>query len=414
MKEIDFVKTGEKVYYQKHKSGLDVYLCPYNNGLQDYVVSLQIKYGGAYKEYVQDGVIKTIRPGSAHFLEHKMFEMPYGNAMTKLSSNGCSANAFTSSNQTNYYIYKKNNNKFEEDFKTLLDYVFNLYLNDELVDKEKGIIKEEINMYDNDPFSHINRKINEMLYDKHPLKDDILGLSSDIDEMNAKDLISIYEAFYNPSNMTLVIAGNYPDNVMDIIDNYDFPLAKEVKSPLIFEDKKPISFEEIELDVNDNQAYLFTRMKGSEDIKEYHIRQILLAILFGARSKFKEDYEKNNRLLSFSYYFEGSREYKTICFYFRANNLDEAKDFFYSYFNQDITVEDLEIERNFIKASILKRSGLANFKENFIQKNIIEFAYHGLDVIDIIDSINLEDLKRVQKEFKNYDYSCLYVNKKEK
>ncbi len=153
--------------------------------------------------------------GVAHFLEHKMFEKEDGDVMHRFSSMGCSSNAMTSFNTTSYIIDCTDD--YRESLDLLVDFVLTPYFTQELVDKEQGIIAEEIRMYDDDPGWRGFKGVLKLLYPaSHPLSHDIAGTVESIAEIDHRTLRRCYDAFYRPENMLLSLAGDFdPEEVSD-------------------------------------------------------------------------------------------------------------------------------------------------------------------------------------------------------
>ena len=143
--------------------------------------------------------------GVAHYLEHKMFDMENGNALQIMSATGASPNAFTSYNMTAYYF--ECTDSFEENLRTLLSFVSHPYFTKESVDKEQGIIAQEIKMYEDNPASRLGENLFRAVYQHHPLKVGIAGTIESIANITPQMLYDCHRAFYDPSNMVLCVAG---------------------------------------------------------------------------------------------------------------------------------------------------------------------------------------------------------------
>lgn len=212
-------KTGEVLYSGRHCSGLEIYIIPKKGYSGAYAV-FGTRYGSVDSEFVVPGDTEptSVPDGIAHYLEHKMFDQPDGsNVFDKFSEYGGNANAFTSFNVTAYLFSCTAN--FEKNLETLLDYVQSPYYTDQTVEKEQGIIGQEIRMYDDNPgwklfFNYIN-----CLYQNHPVKKEIAGTVESISHITADYLYKCYNTFYNLSNMAIVIVGNVDvDSAVSVIE----------------------------------------------------------------------------------------------------------------------------------------------------------------------------------------------------
>ena len=221
LKKKHYPNIGETLYQETLENGLEVYYLPKPLFNKAYAC-ISVKYGSFDTGFMKDGKILTVPNGIAHYLEHKLFDMPDGSdAYEEMNRLGANSNAFTSYDRTTYLFSCTSN--FKEALRTLFDFVFTPYFTDESVMKEKGIIEEEIKMYQDDP-DEKNRKalLNNML-SNHPILIDIAGDISDIEKITKEDLYLCYETFYRPSNMMVFIVGNYDiKEAMKVIHEFNF------------------------------------------------------------------------------------------------------------------------------------------------------------------------------------------------
>lgn len=210
----------EKLYIEELENGLKVMFIPKKDTNKKMAI-IGTKFGSIDNYFINPKTKKEviIPDGVAHFLEHKMFEQADGtNSLDTLTSMGVEANAYTTNDHTAYYFEAIDN--FEPAFKELLNYVFNPYYTDENVEKEKGIIAQEIKMYDDDAISKVFLNALECMYEKCPVRLDVAGTVESINKINKEILYDCYNTFYNPSNMILSISGNFePDYIFNLIKN---------------------------------------------------------------------------------------------------------------------------------------------------------------------------------------------------
>lgn len=164
-------------------------------------------YGSIDNQFVplNENEMTKVPDGIAHFLEHKLFEKEDGDVFQQFSKQGASANAFTSFTRTAYLFSCTSN--FEENLETLVDFVQEPYFSEKTVEKEKGIIGQEITMYDDNPDWRLYFGTIQNMYKNHPVKIDIAGTIESISHINKDLLYTCYETFYHPSNMLLFIVG---------------------------------------------------------------------------------------------------------------------------------------------------------------------------------------------------------------
>ncbi|MDN6639344.1 MAG: insulinase family protein [Tetragenococcus sp.] len=201
-----YSNLNEVLYTEVLDNGLTVFILPKRDFHKTYGL-FSTNYGSIDNEFSYEGKArKKVPDGIAHFLEHKMFEKKEGDVFQEFGRLGASANAFTSFTKTGYLFSATNNIK--ENLLTLLDFVQAPYFTPETVEKEKGIIGQEIQMYQDDPDWRLFFGLLQNLYPKHPLHNDIAGTVDSIDQITAADLYECYYTFYHPSNMVLFVVGN--------------------------------------------------------------------------------------------------------------------------------------------------------------------------------------------------------------
>lgn len=205
MKVIPYPHLGETIYHEVLDNGLHVFVLP-KEGFQKTYATFTTQYGSIDNEFQVEGKEDVRVPdGIAHFLEHKMFEEPEGDIFATFASNGASANAFTSFDRTAYLFSSTDN--YLTNLTTLINFVQNPYFTDENVEKEKGIIGQEIKMYEDNADWRSYYGLIESLYAKHPIHIDIAGTVASISEITKETLYECYNTFYHPSNMSLFVVG---------------------------------------------------------------------------------------------------------------------------------------------------------------------------------------------------------------
>ncbi len=215
---IKYENLGETLYVYQHNSGLKCFFIK-KPGYNKKSAMFGTHYGSIDNIFKVQGSDKEIEvpDGIAHFLEHKLFEQEDGNMLDKFSRLGSSPNAFTSFNQTVYYF--SCTDLFDENFKLLMDYVQKPWLTDENVEKEKGIIGQEIRMYEDNADWRVFFNLLDCLYVNHPVKLEIAGSLESISKITKELLYDCYHTFYSPSNMVVVVVGDLePQQVFAMVD----------------------------------------------------------------------------------------------------------------------------------------------------------------------------------------------------
>jgi predicted Zn-dependent peptidase len=224
MEKREYKNIGESLYTCTLENGLKINVVP-KPGFSTCYAVFATNYGGAHRRFRLNGETVDTPAGVAHFLEHKMFDLPGGdNALNILSANGADPNAFTSSGITCYYFQCTDG--FEENLRMLLHFVSTPYFTDETVEKEQGIIAQEIMMGEDSPDSAVYYNLMELLYKSHPVRDKVAGSVESIAQITADTLYSCHKAFYAPSNMALCVEGDVDPEMIERIAREELPTEK--------------------------------------------------------------------------------------------------------------------------------------------------------------------------------------------
>lgn len=214
MEKLLFTKVGETMFHEKLENGLNVFVFPKPEFQKGYAF-FATNYGGMDMRFCLDGQWHDTPAGVAHYLEHKMFDTQEGNALQDLAANGASPNAFTSNDITGYYF--DSTEKFEENLRILLSFVSVPWFTQESVDKERGIIGQEIGMIEDDPHWKCYMNLMKALFQHHPIRVSVAGSVESIAEITPETLYACHKAFYDPANMVLCVAGPVdPEHICDV------------------------------------------------------------------------------------------------------------------------------------------------------------------------------------------------------
>ena len=209
MKKIKLENTNEVLYYDKLDNGLEVYMLP-NNNVNKFYLTLNTRFGSINTKFKYDNKEYDMPKGIAHYLEHLSFNMENGSVFDHYSKIGSSINAFTTYDITSYNV--TSNNRFKENLEYLLEYVYTPYFTKELFQSEKGVIEEEVKMYKDDPgMTIVNGTLNNVFVNDER-KYLVGGTVKDVKSIKLEDVITCYNAYYNPKNMFLIITGNFNPN----------------------------------------------------------------------------------------------------------------------------------------------------------------------------------------------------------
>ncbi len=215
MERKDYPFLEEAIWWDKLPNGLTVAVVP-RPGFSQKQAYFVTDFGALHRQFVMDGETYTCPEGTAHFLEHKMFDMPGGrDVMAEFATLGASPNAFTSYDMTAYYFSCADH--FAPCLKLLLEFVSTPWFTEESVEKEQGIIGQEIDMNLDNPGTRIFHNLMGAMYENHPIREEILGSRQTIERITPQTLYAVHKAFYRPSNMLLCVVGDVdPEEVSRI------------------------------------------------------------------------------------------------------------------------------------------------------------------------------------------------------
>ena len=422
MQIVENSKVKEKVYIEKLENGLTVMIIP-KKGIQKKYIIWGTNYGSNDSIFVVPGETKEteVPKGVAHFLEHKMFEQENGkNSLDVLTALGVNANAYTTNNHT-AYLYECTDN-FYEALDEFMDYVQHPYFTDQNVEKEKGIIGQEIMMYDDYPDWKVYLNALECMYHKNPVKLDITGTIETISHIDKDILYKCYNTFYNPSNMAMVISGDFePENLLLEIKKrlIDKKANGEIKR--IFEEEPREIVKEKAIQNMEVSKPLFSigikdvPAEQKEKVKKHISIEILLNIIIGASSElYKKLYDMGNCYSVPSIEYDFDKTYAHIIITGQSNNPEELYEMFKKQTKKiiDVGINEQEFERTkkMIYGEYIKEyNDITDISRMFLSdyfKGINSFDY-----LEEISTINLEYLNQVLKDVFNEKNMILSVVK---
>lgn len=290
MQKKNYENIGECIYEGTLENGLRIRVIP-KKGFSSFYAAFATDYGGAHRRFQIDGQMLDTPAGVAHFLEHKMFDLPNGdNALTMLSANGADPNAFTSSGMTCYYF--QCTHSFEENLRLLLHFVSTPYFTDETVQKEQGIIAQEIRMGEDNPGVAIYYNLLKLLYSHHPVRDQVAGTVESIAEITAETLYACHKVFYAPSNMVLCVEGDVdPERIAAIAREELSPERASVPSADFGEDEGLLPCERertVAMPVSAPQFLFGAKIEQHDGdiLRQRLIGSLALRLLLGSSSPF--------------------------------------------------------------------------------------------------------------------------------
>lgn len=407
MKKIKFNSLEQDMYTFTLKNGLEVYLVPFENKNNFYAV-LGTKYGSRDIEFKIDNSKEFIKTpyGIAHFLEHKIFEQEDGiDPFTFFSKSGVSCNASTTFTNTRYYIWGVNN--LAQNLEYLINFVMTPYFTDESVEKEKGIIEEEILMYEDDPDWAIDDAMRKNIFYELPIREKIAGTITSIKEITKEDLYNCFNTFYVPSNMYLIVGGHFDKDEIEklVLDNKiinQIPKRKKIER-LEYKEPDDVKDEYRELHMNVTLPKMRYSVKINRDklsgFSEVEIGMylgIITSNLFGSSSKFREKVRKEK--LTTGYYEEKNTfdNFITIDITAESEKADMLVDEINNVFdNISITEEELERIKKVWIASEIRMIDSVELTVDNMYSDLIQYGRVYENRVDLIKGLNIKDLNKL-------------------
>ena len=424
MKKLELVNLDTDIYTEKLPNGLEIYVVPKNN-VNNIYATFTTKFGSRTNEFIPFGEkeMHKFPEGVAHFLEHKAFEQEDGiDPFSIFTKNGADCNASTDRFKTTYMFSGPTN--FKENINTLLDFVQTPYFTDENVNKEKGIIAQEIEMYKDNPFREGYDKIILNTLVKNPVRYSVGGTVSSIKKITKEDLYRCYNTFYNPNNMFVVVTGNVePKEVISIIkENQEKKKFKKIKLITTKEYDEPDSVEKEEdkLEMNVTIPKMFLSYKFNiKDFKDDDNLGLYFSIYtdlkFGPTSVFSEKMKKEG-IITYDVDFSLTKidNHMLVVFDDETNKPNELiKNIKTEYSKVNITKQDFERKKKSLLASSVYMSDNIYSLNNKIVNDIIHKDGLKNDIYDIIKNLDYDKLIEIFKNISFENTSKLVINPKQ-
>ena len=417
IKEVRNELLNERFYDIDHPSGLKILVMPKENYSSSYAI-FATKYGSIDTMIqMNDGTFKEIPEGTAHFLEHKLFESEDLDAFERFSKTGASANAYTSFERTGYLFSCSAN--FKKNLEILLDFVQNPYFTQATVEKEQGIIGQEIDMYKDVPDWEVMFNCLRTMYHNLPIRIDIAGTHESIAQITAETLYGCYDNFYNLHNMVLAVAGNVSvDEVIEVADKVLKPVeGRMAQRKLIDEPHEVIdSYVEEKLSVATPQ-FMFGFKENwdtpERTTKEEITMEILLDMISGQSS---ELYKRlfDGKLINNSFGYEYFTGFGYSCVLFAGESSDPKK------VAQEIVAEIKKFRGTGFEKSAFDRTKKKLYGRMImgmndvdgIANNMVVSYFAGEDVFadfEIYKTVTLDDVNELFAKALDEKYSVLSV-----
>ena len=426
MERIECKKIKEEAYIEKLENGMKVIIIPKHNLDKKYII-WGTHFGSIDNRFIMPKTNEEvfIPDGVAHFLEHKMFEQPDGtNSLDTLMALGLDANAYTTNNHTAYLFECTNN--FYKGLDELMDYVQHPYFTDENVEKEKGIIAQEIKMYDDEPGWRLYMNALDCMYKDNPIKIDIAGSVESISKITPDVLYKCYNTFYNPSNMIMVVCGDFnPSEILNEIKSRLVQKEEQGEIKRIYPEKEKGINKNYKEDTMEVSLPIFAiGYKDDEginrDIVKKHIAiEILLNMIIGKSSEaYKELYEAGELLSVPDLDYEFAEQYAHILISGQSKNPNKIKqkieEIVEKYKQKGLEEEHFNrIKKKTYGDYVVEYNSVGNIARMFLSdsmKNINSFDY-----IENFNEVTKEYVEEILKNvFKKDNLVMSVINCKDK
>ena len=415
------IPTGDVLFSERLSNGLMVFVLPKPGFLKKYAV-ISTNYGSLDSKFRVPGEdVIEVPAGIAHFLEHKLFEEEDGNAFDRFAQFGASANAFTSYTQTSYLFSTVQN--WQEALAHLITFVNNPYLTEENVEKEKGIIEQEIRMYQDHPDRKLHSNLLTNLYHNNPLRIDIGGTVESVNEITVDLLWKCYHTFYQPWNMALFVVGDVDvDETLRIVrDNYDdrdtahesvierfYPSEPETVVNSWVEDHTNISRPRYLLGFKNKPQW-----EGLDLLKQQITMGIVWRLIVGRSSHIYEElYSKNLVNDSFGASFNSSSQYAFSAIGSETDHPEklheELSRIITELKNQPISEMDVDrLKRQIYGGHLASFDSLEYAANRYISHYFAEIPFHKF--LPTLQSITAEDVSQVLNESLDFEYSTVSI-----
>lgn len=415
-------RFNETVHIMTLKNGMQVHLLPKDDPYFSTYVECSIPFGSNDLAYKENDKIVTYPPGSAHFMEHKIFAMEDGDAFLEFSKLGVDANAMTSYAQTSYLFHATNH--VLPALKLLLEMLDHTYFTKENIIAEEKIIAEELKMYQDDIEQEIYQDLMRQMFFQHPFKHDIGGTLESIKEIDQDVLNDIHQKFYQPSNRLLVIAGRMDvEEIQSFLSAYDEQSAIDQTVDMMIADEDADVKESMlikEKDVSMSKLAIgykipLVHAHGIEYVKEELTYTILFNLLIGTTSNLYYDL-LDQHLINRNFYTQSTfgKQFGHFMIFGDTKSPEALKSFMTKRFHSDM---DKLFNENDFNRYLKTYMGHLIFALNQVEHKAYLYAryfHKGVylyDLIDIIQSITYDDLRAYHQKFIHLPHSTVIYKK---
>ena len=420
MKKLILKGLDEVVFCDKCKNGLNIYMCV-NKKVKNFYATLNVKYGAIDTEFsVNNKIIKTPK-GIAHFLEHLKFNQPDGiSAHEYYSKLGSNINAFTTHDFTAYEVIAAKN--FKDNITYLLDYVQTPYFTKDAIKKEKGIIIEEIKMYDDNPGFKLYTAMNEALFNIDNRKYMVSGTIADVRKTTDKDMYKVFDTFYHPENMFIIITGNFdPIEAVTLIkENQNKKTFSKYQNPTKITQKEDIKvaseYKEIFGNIETPKIKIAFKMNRNnfKNISDLDLKLYLNSFLratFGETSVLQEKLLQSNLITGEIVLTSTVRDnYVILSLLTETNYPNEVIKIFREVMSKPvIKKEELERKKKVSIASSVLSYDDIEMVNSEMEEDLITYGQIITNMISHLKKLTIDEANKILKKIKTDNYSVVIL-----
>ena len=419
LKKREYARIGETAYTGSTESGLRLTVVP-KPEFKRSMAFLAVNYGSVDRDFRLGGRLYSTPLGTAHFLEHRLFEVEgEDNALTTMSKRGADANAFTSADMTAYHF--QCTDSFFENLELLLKFVSTPYFTAEGVERERSIITREIKMLEDDPEDVMYYALMRCLYEHSPLRESAAGTAESIGDITAETLFDVHRAFYIPENMYLTVVGPQdPKRVLETAERLTDSAYRELPKREYGQAEGPLPAEVSASTQMDVGAPMFLAgakgragLSGRESVKFELTATLALSSLLGSATPlYRELYDAGHINETFGYDLENAGGYSTLSFggetqkpeYVCMRVLETAADLAAGGIDPAFFARR---KRTAWGSALRALGSFENVCYNIAAGGFSGYDY--LDTVDVIDSVTEEDVRAFLAEYLTLDRCAISV-----
>lgn len=420
MKEIMIEGAKEKIYYDETENGLPIYMWV-NDKVNDYYMTLNVKYGSIGTEFQckNDKEYIKVPDGIAHFLEHMKFNNPDMDVFSYFENNGAGINAFTGFDITAYEVY--GTTKFTENLNCLLDYVYTPFFPKDAIKKERGVITEEIKMDQNNPYKKFINCYFDAVFHHDKRKYPVIGSEEEIKKIDEKVLQLVFDTFYHPKNMFMIITGNFNpyEASATIKENMKQKEFAPYQNPKIKIEKEPATVHKRKLEFTGNVNIPKVRValkipkknfKTKDDLFLGVCLKTILRANFGTISDFREKMQEEGIVLALDTVCTYIGDYVLLSVIAETKYPEEFERMVIEQFqNLTIDAQGLKRRKRALISMLVQSYDDIEYVNSDIQNDIIHYGKLTTDWYQAYQKLKMEDVQKILESISTKEMATIIL-----